>query len=107
MHVCFVPVTYRVYRVLAACMGMVLLMCVVGGCVCVHRVEVLSLPSTEPRVVFIREVLARCVRLSYPERVEKTLPEPFLDFMPGMCCDVRVQSNARLCFPLRACLTVS
>jgi hypothetical protein len=40
------------------------------------------LPKESPKSIFIREVLEKEVRLSYWDRVVKTLPPEFVNFMP-------------------------
>ena len=48
----------------------------------VPRNEVLEYDETHPKRQFIREVLSRCVRLAYWERVQPTIPAEFMVLMP-------------------------
>jgi nuclear cap-binding protein subunit 1 len=45
---------------------------------------VLEQDKHEPQNAFVREVLDRCVRLSYWERIQKTLPDEFSKLMPDI-----------------------
>eukprot|EP00455_Lapot_gusevi_P007209 TRINITY_DN1308_c0_g1_i5.p1 TRINITY_DN1308_c0_g1~~TRINITY_DN1308_c0_g1_i5.p1 ORF type:complete len:896 (+),score=243.22 TRINITY_DN1308_c0_g1_i5:62-2749(+) len=44
---------------------------------------VTRLPPHDPRYVFVQEVLSACVRLSYSDRVRKTIPDAFVPLMPA------------------------
>ena len=45
--------------------------------------DTLQLPPDHPKQVFIREFLAKQVRLSYPERVREVIPPEFADLVPN------------------------
>eukprot|EP01087_Luapelamoeba_hula_P018471 TRINITY_DN5951_c0_g1_i1.p1 TRINITY_DN5951_c0_g1~~TRINITY_DN5951_c0_g1_i1.p1 ORF type:complete len:819 (-),score=70.52 TRINITY_DN5951_c0_g1_i1:395-2851(-) len=44
--------------------------------------SILSLDAEKPQVLFLKDVLDRCVRLSYWERVSRSIPESFGALMP-------------------------
>jgi hypothetical protein len=48
-----------------------------------HRDYILSNKEETPRVYFIKEAIEKCIRLSYFERIQKTLPEDFQSFLPN------------------------
>lgn len=45
-------------------------------------VDALSLPEDHPKLIFIKELLTKEVRLSYPQRVRDVLPEEFQPLVP-------------------------
>eukprot|EP00124_Ichthyophonus_hoferi_P000500 Ihof_evm30s18 gene=Ihof_evmTU30s18 len=44
--------------------------------------DVLQVPEEDPRVLFVKESLAKCVRMSYHDRVKRTLTEEMQAMMP-------------------------
>jgi len=42
----------------------------------------LSLPDNDPKKVFLRATLEKEVRLSYVERIQRTLPEEYSSILP-------------------------
>jgi MIF4G like len=54
---------------------------VLGGLT--DRIDELSLPNNDPKKVFLRETLEKEVRLSYVERIQRTLPEEYACVLPG------------------------
>lgn len=43
-----------------------------------------SLPEMHPRKVFMKQLILKEVRLSYPQRVKDTLPEELVEFVPAV-----------------------
>lgn len=43
----------------------------------------IALPDLHPRKVFMKQLILKEVRLSYPQRVKETLPEELLDYVPS------------------------
>ena len=57
-------------------------------CVCLGtrvdcRIGDLELDDAAPKKVFLRETIDKEVRLSYLERIQRTLPEEYFDVFPG------------------------
>lgn len=47
----------------------------------IHRSEWTN-PPTDKHIDFISEVIVKCIRLSYYDRIEKTLPTDMMKYLP-------------------------